>query len=95
MKAPRTWPRQLQQQGTGTAGNKGRNGEARGGRDDPLGRPMARRGEDFGPDRSMVPSEAAVERARKILETLRSRANAPSRPRIERNYIDRLLRGLY
>jgi hypothetical protein len=87
--------RQLQQQGTGTAGNFGRNGEARGNRDDPLGRPRARSGEDFGPERSMVPSEAAVERARRILETLRNRANTPSRPRIERDYIDRLLRGLY
>lgn len=87
--------RQMQQQGTGTAGNFGRDGEARGNRDDPLGRPRARSGEDFGPARNMVPSEAAVERARKILETLRSRANNPQRPRIELDYIDRLLRGLY
>jgi uncharacterized protein (TIGR02302 family) len=59
--------RQMQQQGTGTAGNFGRDGEARGNRDDPLGRPRARSGEDFGPNRSMVPNEAAVERARRIL----------------------------
>ncbi len=87
--------RQMQQQGTGTADSTGRDGRARGNRDDPLGRPMARSGEDFGPDRNIVPSEAAVERARRILETLRSRANNPQRPRIELDYIDRLLRGLY
>jgi hypothetical protein len=43
----------------------------------------------------MVPSEAAVERARRILDALRSRANEPDRPRIELDYIDRLLKGLY
>jgi uncharacterized protein (TIGR02302 family) len=85
----------MQQQGNGGEGNQqGRQGEPRGDRD-PLGRPMPRTGEDFGPDRNMLPSEAAVERAREILEYLRSRANERSRPRIERDYIDRLLRGLY
>ena len=56
---------------------------------------MPRTGEDFGPDRNMVPSEAAIERAREILEYLRNRANERARPRIERDYIERLLRGLY
>jgi hypothetical protein len=85
----------MQQQGTGNQGNYGRHGEARGDDRDPLGRPMPRRGEDYGPDRNMVPSEAAIERARQILQYLRERANERSRPRIERDYIDRLLRGLY
>ncbi|HUF46072.1 MAG TPA: TIGR02302 family protein, partial [Aestuariivirgaceae bacterium] len=86
---------QLMQQGRGSEGNRGPNGEPRGGERDPLGRPMPQTGEDFGPERNMVPSEAAIERAREILEYLRSRANERSRPRIERDYIDRLLRGLY
>jgi uncharacterized protein (TIGR02302 family) len=85
----------MQQQGSGPGGNQGPYGEPLGGDRDPLGRPMPRRGEDYGPDRNMVPSEAAIERARQILEYLRSRANERARPRIERDYIDRLLRGLY
>ncbi|MGL4526840.1 MAG: DUF4175 family protein, partial [Aestuariivirga sp.] len=34
-------------------------------------------------------------RAREILDMLRSRASEPELPRLERDYIDRLLRGLY
>ena len=56
---------------------------------------MPRRGEDFGPERNMLPSEQALRRAREILDMLRSRANEAELPRIERDYIDRLLRGLY
>ncbi len=87
--------RQLMQQGTGSEGNYGRHGEARGDQRDPLGRPMPNRNEDFGPDRDMLPSELAIRRAREILETLRARAGEPGLQRIERDYIDRLLRGLY
>jgi hypothetical protein len=86
---------QMMQQGAGADGSPGPYGEPFGGDRDPLGRPMPRRGEDYGPDRNMVPSESAIERAREILEYLRSRANERARPRIERDYIDRLLRGLY
>jgi hypothetical protein len=85
----------MQQQGNGQGNQQGMQGEPRGGDRDPLGRPTPRPGEDFGPDRNMLPSEAAVERAREILEYLRNRANERTRPRIERDYIDRLLRGLY
>jgi hypothetical protein len=60
-----------------------------------LGRPFRSTGEDFGPERNMLPSEMAVRRAREILEMLRSRANIPDLPRIDRDYIERLLRGLY
>jgi hypothetical protein len=85
----------MQQQGNGGPGNQqGQQGEPRGDRD-PLGRPTPQTGEDFGPDRNMIPSEAAIERAREILEYLRNRANERSRPRIELDYIERLLRGLY
>jgi uncharacterized protein (TIGR02302 family) len=87
--------RQMMQQGTGSTGNYGRHGEARGDDRDPLGRPYRTTGEDYGPERNMLPSEMAIRRAREILEMLRSRANLPDLPRIDRDYIDRLLRGLY
>jgi hypothetical protein len=51
--------------------------------------------EDFGPERDMLPSELAIQRAREILEMLRSRAGEQDLPRIEKDYIERLLRGLY
>ncbi|MCB1379861.1 MAG: TIGR02302 family protein [Alphaproteobacteria bacterium] len=86
---------QLLQQGQGQQGSTGRHGEARGDDRDPLGRPMPQRGEDYGPDRNILPSELAIRKAREILDMLRSRSNAPDMPRIERDYIDRLLRGLY
>ena len=91
----RSMAQQMLQQGRGNEGNFGRNGEARGNRDDPLGRPMPRTGEDLGPERNMLPGQAAVERARQILELLRNRANQPQRPRLELDYLDRLLDGLY
>ncbi|MBI2718650.1 MAG: TIGR02302 family protein [Rhizobiales bacterium] len=87
--------RQLLQQGFGQQGNYGRNGEARGDDRDPLGRPTATRNEDTGPLRNMLPTEMAIRRAREILDILRSRANEADRPRLELDYIDRLLRGLY
>jgi uncharacterized protein (TIGR02302 family) len=86
---------QMMQQGQGQQGSQGRHGEARGDQRDPLGRPMPQRGEDLGPDENMLPSELAIRRAREILDMLRSRANEADLPRIERDYIDRLLRGLY
>jgi uncharacterized protein (TIGR02302 family) len=87
--------RQLMQQGVGQEGNYGRHGEARGDDRDPLGRPMPHSGEDYGPDRNILPGEQAIRRAREILETLRSRVNEPELPRLDRDYIERLLRGLY
>jgi uncharacterized protein (TIGR02302 family) len=87
--------RELMQQGMGSQGNYGRHGEARGDDRDPLGRPLPSRGEDYGPERDMLPDEAAIERARQILEYLRGRASDMTRPRLERDYLDRLLRGLY
>ena len=87
--------RQMMQQGQGQQGNQGRNGEARGNDQDPLGRPMPNHGEDFGPEKNMLPSELAMQRAREILDMLRARAGEAQLPRFERDYIDRLLRGLY
>ena len=87
--------RQMMQQGQGQQGNQGRTGEARGDDRDPLGRPLPNRGEDYGPDRNMLPSELAIQRAREILDLLRSRAGEQQLPRLDRDYIERLLRGLY
>lgn len=85
----------MQQQGRGNEGSYGREGEARGDDRDPLGRPMPTHGEDMGPERDMLPSEMAIRRAREILDMLRSRSNSADLPRIERDYLERLLRGLY
>ena len=62
---------------------------------DPLGRPM--RGRFMGPDpnRPIIPDENAAERARRILEYLRKRAEDATRPPLERNYIERLLKDIY
>jgi uncharacterized protein (TIGR02302 family) len=87
--------RQIQQQGQSGRDNSGRDGEARGDAHDPLGRPMPNRGDNYGPDKNMLPSELAIRRAREILEILRSRANTPDLPSIDKDYIERLLRGLY
>lgn len=84
--------RQVARQRQGS-GRPGRLGRSRG--NDPLGRPLSRFGEDFGTRERMVPDERAVERARRILEALRERANDPARPADERDYIERLLKGLF
>lgn len=84
---------QLLQQGQGQQGSYGRHGEARGERD-PLGRPMPYRGEDTGPNENMLPGELSIRRAREILDILRAR-ESERMPKLERDYIDRLLRGLY
>jgi uncharacterized protein (TIGR02302 family) len=87
---------QMMQQGMGNEGSPGRHGEARGDDRDPLGRPLPTDRElDRGPDYDMVPGDIAIRRAREILEMLRNRSNDPNRPRLERDYLDRLLRGLY
>ena len=87
--------RQIQQQGQSGQDNTWRDGQARGDTHDPLGRPMPNSSDNFGPKENMLPSELAIRRAREILELLRSRANTPDLPRIDKDYIDRLLRGLY
>lgn len=86
--------RQMLQQGRGQ-NQMGSNGDSRGDDRDPLGRPRANRNEDYGPDRNMLPSERALRRAQEILDELRARSNTGDRPKLERDYIDRLLRGLY
>lgn len=59
-------------------------------RTDPLGRPVRNR--EFGDDYTVkVPDEIDTQRARRVLEELRRRLSDPSRPRLELDYLDRLL----
>lgn len=57
---------------------------------DPLGRPLPGTGTLSGED-VKIPAEGEMQRAREILEELRRRAGEPDRPKLERDYIDRLL----
>lgn len=60
-------------------------------RTDPLGRPI--RSREYGDDFTVkVPDEIDVQRARRVLEELRRRLGEQSRPRLELDYIERLLR---
>jgi hypothetical protein len=87
--------RQMQQRNQGNQNAQGRDGEGRGDDNDPLGRPLPSDAEQRGPDKDMVPTERAIRRAQEILQNLRDRANTPDLPEIDRDYIDRLLRGLF
>jgi hypothetical protein len=63
---------------------------------DPLGRDRGDQNPGNGlgnDDRVRIPDDSAVERARTIFDDLRRRAADPTRPTLEREYIDRLLRG--
>lgn len=57
---------------------------------DPLGRPRATTGPDFG-NSVRVPDEIDVQRAREILEEIRRRLGNALSPELERNYLERLL----
>lgn len=58
---------------------------------DPLGRPQRTEGPDLGTS-VKVPDEIDVQRAREILEELRRRLGETTRPALELDYIERLLR---
>ena len=60
-------------------------------RRDPLGRYLPNRRGSI-PRDLMIPDESAIERAQRILQELRRRAGQRQRPRLELDYIDRLLR---
>jgi uncharacterized protein (TIGR02302 family) len=78
------------QPGDGPGNAKGRQQGAQNGTD-PLGRPM--RHNEFTDDYSVkIPGEIDVQRVRRILEELRRRLADPSRPQIELDYIERLLK---
>lgn len=85
----------LAEQGQGKTGQQGKDGEAGGNTDDPLGRPRATHNPDQGPNKNAVPSEMAIKRAREILEQLRNRSNDQNLGETEKGYIERLLKGLY
>lgn len=59
--------------------------------EDPLGRPRRTEGPDFN-NRVQIPDEIDVQRARRILEELRRRFSDPSRPKLELDYLERLLK---
>lgn len=58
---------------------------------DPLGRPLPGSGVMDNGDVE-IPQQSDLQRAREILDELRRRSGDPDRPRIERDYIERLLR---
>ena len=58
---------------------------------DPLGRPQRSEGPDLGTS-VKVPDEIDIQRAREILEELRRRIGEPTRPPVELDYLERLLR---
>lgn len=78
----------LMQSMAGRMGNANGKGMTR---TDPLGRPMPNGAAGFGEDVA-VPDKIDAQRARDILEELRERATKLGRPKIELDYIDRLLK---
>ncbi len=58
--------------------------------EDPLGRPRQTDGPDLGLT-VKVPDEIDIQRARRILKELRRRLGESARPRLERDYLERLL----
>ena len=87
--ALRNGARQLADQLARSMGMDGGIGEARN-ETDPMGRPNRTQGPDLG-NTIQVPDEIDAARARQILEELRRRLSDPARPRIERDYLERLL----
>ncbi len=60
-------------------------------RKDPFGRPERTQGPDFGTS-VQVPDEIDIQRAREILDELRKRLGEPSRPMLELDYLERLIK---
>jgi uncharacterized protein (TIGR02302 family) len=80
-------------QGRGTGQPGPGQGQARANGDtDPLGRPLRGTSEYSDDTRNNVPGEIDVQRARRILEELRKRLGESERPRLELEYIERLLK---
>lgn len=77
-------------QGDGPGNRAGRQ-QSGGNQTDPLGRPL--HGRDLSDDYSVkIPGEIDAQRVRRILEELRRRLGDSSRPQIELDYIERLLK---
>ncbi len=95
-RVPRALPKPCSKgEGEGQAedgpGSRAGGRESGGNQTDPLGRPL--HGREFGNDLTVkIPGEIDVQRVRRILEELRRRLADPSRPKIELDYIERLLK---
>src|SRR5690606_17296329 len=74
----------------GEQGGSGEGGRQRSSDRDPLGRPRATTGPDFG-NSVRVPDEIDTQRARQILEEIRRRLGNALSPELERDYLERLL----
>ena len=82
---------QMMQAMEGQEGGPGMEGRRQQSSDrDPLGRPRATTGPDFG-NSVTVPDEVDVQRARRILEEIRRRLGNALSPEVERDYLERLL----
>lgn len=81
---------QMMQAMQGEEGGREAGGRQQGADRDPLGRPRATGGPDFG-DSVHVPDEVDVQRARRILEEIRRRLGNTLSPEVERDYLERLL----
>ncbi len=83
---------QMMQAQQGQGGQGPQMGQGQGNQDgrDPLGRPRATSGPDFG-EQVKVPDEIDVQRAREILEAIREKLGENASPEIERQYLERLL----
>jgi uncharacterized protein (TIGR02302 family) len=77
-------------QGDGPGQRAGRQ-QSGGNQTDPLGRPL--HGREYGDDYTVkIPGEIDTQRVRRILEELRRRLGDPSRPQLELDYLERLLK---
>lgn len=74
----------------GRRGERGQHGQQTRGDRDPLGRQSRSQGPQLGDD-TKVPGEIDAQRARRILEAIRRRLGETTRPRLELDYLDRLL----
>ncbi|MCS4245269.1 uncharacterized protein (TIGR02302 family) [Rhizobium sp. BIGb0125] len=80
----------MRQQGQGQGQEDGMMGQGGQNGRDPLGRPRATNGPDFG-DQVRVPDEIDVQRAREILEAIREKLGQNPPGEAERRYLERLL----
>ena len=81
---------QMQQAMEGEQGGSQEGGRQQNADRDPLGRPRATTGPDFG-DTVKVPDEIDVQRAREILDAIRRRLGNALSPEVEKDYLERLL----
>lgn len=87
-----SFAQQMMEQAMGMGQMPGQRGPFRQGRNrDPLGRMLPNVGSMDGND-VQIPEQSDLQRAREILDELRRRAGQYDRPKLERDYIDRLLK---